>query len=101
MLFLAVEFLCSITCNSLYFGTDKSLLRHLQLVHNAAARFLMGCRSGDHTTPILLSLHWLKVSFRFDFKILILVFNLSNLWFSTPIFVLAATFPWPSKNFEI
>uniref|UniRef100_A0A3P9JT56 Reverse transcriptase domain-containing protein n=1 Tax=Oryzias latipes TaxID=8090 RepID=A0A3P9JT56_ORYLA len=65
-------------CNSLYSGINQSLLHRLQLVQNSAARLLTGTRRRDHITPILRSLHWLPVSFRIDFKILLLVFKCLN-----------------------
>ncbi|KAK0151915.1 hypothetical protein N1851_006719 [Merluccius polli] len=65
-------------CNSLYVGLDQSLLYRLQLVQNAAARLLTGKRKRDHISPVLASLHWLPVSFRIDFKILLFVFKALN-----------------------
>ncbi len=40
-------------CNSLYFGISKSQISRLQVVQNAAARFLKGCKKFDHATPLL------------------------------------------------
>lgn len=65
-------------CNSLYVSIDQSLLHHLQLVQNAAARLLTGKRKREHITPILASFHWLPVRFRIDFKILLIVFKALN-----------------------
>uniref|UniRef100_A0A8C2CFE3 Complement component 5 n=1 Tax=Cyprinus carpio TaxID=7962 RepID=A0A8C2CFE3_CYPCA len=65
-------------CNSLYFGISKSQTARLQIVQNAAARFLKGKRKFDHATPLLRSLHWLPINFRIDFKILLLVFESLN-----------------------
>ena len=65
-------------CNSLYVGLDQSLLHRLQLVQNAAARLLTGKRKKNHISPVLASLHWLPVSFRIDFKILLFVFKALN-----------------------
>ncbi len=65
-------------CNSLYLGLPKSLLARLQMVQNAAARLLTGAKKHDHITPILASLHWLPVSFRIQFKILLIVFKALN-----------------------
>uniref|UniRef100_A0A3P9BFF7 Reverse transcriptase domain-containing protein n=1 Tax=Maylandia zebra TaxID=106582 RepID=A0A3P9BFF7_9CICH len=62
-------------CNSLYVGVSQSLLSRLQLVQNAAARLLTGTRKREHITPVLASLHWLPVSFRVNFKILMFVFK--------------------------
>ena len=65
-------------CNSLYYGLDASSIHRLQLVQNAAARLLTGKRRVDHITPVLKSLHWLPVSFRVHFKILLYVFKCLN-----------------------
>lgn len=62
-------------CNSLYIGLSQTMLVHLQLVQNAAARLLTGVRKRDHITPVLQSLHWLPVKFRIDFKILLFVYK--------------------------
>jgi len=61
-------------CNALYIGLNQASLHRLQLVQNAAARFLTNTRKYDHITPVLLSLHWLPVQFRIQFKILLFVF---------------------------
>ena len=65
-------------CNALYSGINQSLLHRLQLVQNAAARLITGTRRYDHITPVLAELHWLPVSFRIDFKILLLTFKAVN-----------------------
>lgn len=48
-------------CNSLYYGISKNQISRLQVVQNAAARFLKGGKKFDHVTPFLRSLHWLPV----------------------------------------
>ena len=50
-------------------------MSRLQLVQNSAARLLTGTKKRDHITPVLISLHWLPVRFRVDFKILMFVFK--------------------------
>ncbi len=65
-------------CNSLYVGINQSSLARLQMVQNAAARLLTGVRKREHITPVLISLHWLPVRFRIDFKVLLLVFKCLN-----------------------
>ena len=65
-------------CNALYYGLDCASLRRLQLVQNAAARLLTGIKKSDHITPILISLHWLPVKYRIDFKILLFAFKSIN-----------------------
>ena len=65
-------------CNALYSGISKGNIRRLQLIQNAAARLLTGTKRSDHISPILATLHWLPLSFRIDFKILLLVFKALN-----------------------
>ncbi len=62
-------------CNALYAGINQFSLSRLQLVQNAAARFLTGTKKREHITPVLASLHWLPVKFRVDFKVLVFVFK--------------------------
>lgn len=60
-------------CNSLYIGISQSCVNRLQLVQNAAARLLKDKRKCDHITPVLISLHWLPVQYRINFKVLLFV----------------------------
>ena len=57
-------------CNALLAGVSKATLSKLQLVQNSSARV--------HITPILEKLYWLPVSFRIDFKILMLTCKALN-----------------------
>ncbi|XP_076607191.1 uncharacterized protein LOC143333136 [Chaetodon auriga] len=65
-------------CNGVFTGLNKKSIRQLQLIQNAAARVLTNTRKMDHITPVLRSLHWLPVSQRIDFKILLLVYKALN-----------------------
>ena len=65
-------------CNGVFTGLSKKSIRQLQLIQNAAARVLTNTRKMDHITPVLRSLHWLPVSQRIDFKILLLVYKALN-----------------------
>ena len=47
----------------------------LQAVQNACARLVMLSKKHDHITPLLINLHWLPVSARIKFKILLLTFK--------------------------
>ncbi|XP_043929396.1 uncharacterized protein LOC122803772 [Protopterus annectens] len=62
-------------CNSILFGVSQGALSRLQLVQNAAGKFLEGKRKFDHAMPTLAVLHWLPVFYRICFKILLLVFK--------------------------
>ncbi len=45
---------------------------------NAAARILTRTKKSEHITPVLRSLHWLPVTIRIDFKVLLLVYKSLN-----------------------
>jgi len=60
-------------CNGVLAGCSKKALRPLQLVQNGAARFVTRTRKYEHITPVLESLHWLKVQERIIFKVALLV----------------------------
>ena len=62
-------------CNSLLYNVPKNVIKKLQSVQNAAARLITRSRKCDRITPILLDLHWLPVSERIEFKILLLTFK--------------------------
>lgn len=62
-------------CNSLFTCLNKKELSRLQLVQNSAARILTRTNRRSHISPILKELHWLPVSYRINFKILVLTFR--------------------------
>jgi hypothetical protein len=63
--------------NALLFGLPKqrSVAPLLQRVQNAAARVIARVGRYNHITPVLCELHWLPVSSRIEFKILLLVYK--------------------------
>lgn len=47
----------------------------MNLIVDSAARRLTRTRSREHITPVLVYLRWLPVSFRIDFKVLLIVYK--------------------------
>jgi len=61
---VAVAFIASCVdyCNGLLDGVSAAVIRRLQMVLNAAARFVVGAGKFQHITPVLRDvLHWLPV----------------------------------------
>jgi hypothetical protein len=63
-------------CNSLYIGLPKSELNRLQNIQNTLARVVANKRRHDHISPILESLHWLKLPERIHYKIIAMTYNI-------------------------
>ena len=63
------------TNNSLYCGLPYTQLQGLQRIQNAAARVIYKKSKYEHVTPLLYELHWLPVSYRILFKLLVLTFK--------------------------
>ena len=64
--------------NSLLYGLPDNLLQRLQAVQNAAARMVVRLPKHSHITPVLCELHWLPVSQRITFKVLLMIFKALN-----------------------
>jgi len=62
-------------CNSVLYGLPAVRSARLQAVQNAAARLVFGLRRCDHINDALISLHWLRVAERINFKIAIMVYQ--------------------------
>ena len=65
--------------NSVLVGIPAYLLRRLQSVINAGARLIFHLRRSDHITDALLSLHWLRVPERIQYKIAVLTYKVLHL----------------------
>ena len=65
-------------CNPLYYGLPKFQINRLQHIQNALARTVVQAPKFKHITPILKSLHWLKVSERIEYKITSLTYKILN-----------------------
>ena len=62
-------------CNSLYYNLPASQISQLQIIQNALARAVTNTPTFCHITPILKSLHWLKIKQRIEYKILSLTYT--------------------------
>jgi len=64
-------------CNSLYYNLPKSQLNRLQQIQNqnCLARTVVKAPKSSRITPILRSLHWLKINERIEYKLLSLTYN--------------------------
>ncbi len=62
-------------CNSLYLNLPSFRLNRLQLIQNAAARAISNRCKYEHITPVLKSLHWLKIRERIQYKIISLTYQ--------------------------
>jgi len=62
-------------CNSLYYNLPKSQITRLQQIQNSLARVIVKTPKCCHITPILHSLHWLKITERIEYKLLSLTYR--------------------------
>src|SRR6218665_3828754 len=62
-------------CNSLFLNLDSTQIQRLQLIHNSLARAVTRMPRHHHITPVLKSLHWLKIPERIHFKVLSVTYN--------------------------
>ena len=62
-------------CNSLMYGLHSIQIAKLQRVQNTAARLIMDVSKYSYITPALYELHWLPVTHRIVFRVLILAFK--------------------------
>jgi len=62
------KFLYAVNSNfcSLYFNFPKSQINRLQQIHNCLARTVVKAPKSSLVTPILRSLHWLKINERIE-----------------------------------
>jgi len=56
-------------CNSFYHNLPNSQSHRLQLIQNSLARTVFNTPKTCHITPILASLHWLKIKKRIEYKL--------------------------------
>jgi len=56
-------------CNSLFLNLPQSQLGCLQLILNSSARAVSKTPKFAHISPVLKSLHWLKIELRIQYKV--------------------------------
>ena len=62
-------------CNSLLYNVPTHKTDRLQRLQNQCARILTKSPRREHITPVLKTLHWLKIQDRFTYKILMLTYK--------------------------
>jgi hypothetical protein len=62
-------------CNSLFLNLPQSQLNRLQLILNSSARAVCKSPKFSHITPLLKSLHWLKIQQRIEYKVLSITYK--------------------------
>ncbi len=62
-------------CNALLAGLPSNTIKPLQMIQNAAARLVFSEPKRAHVTPLFVSLHWLQVAARIQFKTLMLAYR--------------------------
>ncbi len=62
-------------CNALLAGLPSNTIKSLQMIQNAAARLVFNEPKRAHVTPLFVSLHWLPVAARIQFKTLMLAYK--------------------------
>jgi len=75
-------------CNSLYFNLPNSQINRLQQIQNSLAYTVVKSPGFSHITPVIKSLHWLKVKERIEYKLLSVTYKV--LTTSQPTFSLLA-----------
>ena len=62
-------------CNSLFLNLPRSQLDRLELILNSAARAVSRTPRFAHISPVLKSLHWLKIDQRIHYKVLSITYK--------------------------
>ena len=65
-------------CNSLLTGIPTSLMSRLEMVQHRAARLIFQSSGHQSVTVLMKDLHWLPVTSRVLFKVLVLVYKCRN-----------------------
>ena len=57
------------------FGVPGYLVDKLQVIQNQATKVITQQRRSDHITETLVMLHWLKVKYRIEYKMLLFAYK--------------------------
>eukprot|EP00919_Chromeraceae_sp_WS-2016_P006950 GHVR01016250.1.p1 GENE.GHVR01016250.1~~GHVR01016250.1.p1 ORF type:complete len:226 (+),score=-8.28 GHVR01016250.1:195-872(+) len=82
--------------NALLYRIHENLLARVQRIQNAAARLILHIPPREHITPALVSLHWLPVHQRIQFKIMCLTYHCLN--GSAPAYLQADVRPYTQER---
>src|SRR6218665_3361283 len=85
-------------CNSLFYSINSSQIKRPQTIQNALARAVTKTHKHHHITPVLKSLHWLKIPQRIHYKITSLTCNQGVFYDGTRRYGVPAPF-FQSKEF--
>jgi len=66
---LHLSFTPNLTTATLCYKLPKSQLSRLQQIQNSLARTVVKAPKSCHITPILCSLHWLRINERIEYKL--------------------------------
>ena len=73
-------------CNSLFHGSPMYVLERRQKVQNSAVKLIFQCRKQNHISPLLMSLYWLPINTRIEYKLSVIChsvfFGLSPIYLS-------------------
>ena len=56
-------------CNSRFYGSPMYMQERFQKFQNSAAKQIFQCRKQNHISPLLMSLHWLPINARIEYKL--------------------------------
>ena len=85
-------------CNSLYYKLPKSQLSRLQQIQNYLACTFIKAPTFCHITPILCSLHWLRITERIEYKLLPLTYKVLNYPTSIPSQPISVQRPYSTRS---
>ena len=64
--------------NAILYGLPKEQLNRLQLKQNLSARLITRTKPFDNISPVLFDLHWLPITYRIQYKLMLLTFRAIN-----------------------